>query len=130
MTSLLLDTHALLWVLLDPGRVPAETLATVRAPETTVYVSAASAWEIATKHRLGKLEGAAAVVSGYREHLARLRAEELPITGHHALTAGTLQWSHRDPFDRVIVAQAVLESLPVVTSDAALAEFPAIRTVW
>ncbi len=130
MTSLLLDTHVLLWVLLAPDRLPAETLATVRAPETTVYVSAASAWEIATKHRLGKLEGAAAVVSGYREHLARLRAEELAITGHHALTAGTLQWSHRDPFDRVIVAQAVLESLPVVTSDAALVEFPAIRTVW
>ncbi len=130
MTSLLLDTHALLWVLLAPDRLPAETLATVRAPETTVYVSAASAWEIATKHRLGKLEGAAAVVSGYREHLARLRAEELAITGHHALTAGTLQWSHRDPFDRVIVAQAVLESLPVVTSGAALVDFPAIRTVW
>jgi PIN domain nuclease of toxin-antitoxin system len=130
VTSLLLDTHALLWVLVDPGRIPAETLATVQAPGTTVYVSAASAWEIATKHRLGKLEGAAAVVSGYREHLARLRAEELAITGHHALTAGTLQWSHRDPFDRVIVAQAVLESLPVVTSDAALVEFPAIRTVW
>ncbi len=130
MTSLLLDTHVLLWVLLAPDRLPAETLATIRAPETTVYVSAASAWEIATKHRLGKLEGAAAVVSGYREHLARLRAEELAITGHHALTAGTLQWSHRDPFDRVIVAQAVLESLPVVTSDAALVDFPAIRTVW
>ena len=130
MTSLLLDTHVLLWVLLAPDRIPAETLATVRAPETTVYVSAASAWEIATKHRLGKLEGAAAVVSGYREHLARLRAGELAITGHHALTAGTLQWSHRDPFDRVIVAQAVLESLPVVTSDAALVGFPAIRTVW
>ena len=130
VSSLLLDTHALLWLLLDPGRIPAATLALVRAPETTVYVSAASAWEIATKHRLGKLEGAAAVVSGYREHLARLRAEELAITGHHALTAGTLQWSHRDPFDRVIAAQAVLESLPVVTSDAALVEFPAIRTVW
>ena len=130
MTSFLLDTHVLLWVLLAPDRIPAETLATVRAPETTVFVSAASAWEIATKHRLGKLEGAAAVVSGYREHLARLRAEELVIIGHHALTAGTLQWSHRDPFDRVIAAQAVLESLPVVTSDAALVEFPAIRTVW
>ncbi|HYX94079.1 MAG TPA: type II toxin-antitoxin system VapC family toxin [Geodermatophilus sp.] len=130
MTALLLDTHALLWVLLDPARIPAETLATVRAPDTTVYVSAASAWEVATKHRLGKLQGAAAVVSGYREHLARLRAEELPITGHHALTAGTLQWSHRDPFDRVIVAQALLESLAVVTSDAVLTEFPAIRTLW
>ena len=93
MTSLLLDTHALLWILLDPGRIPAETLATVWAPGTTVYVSAASAWEIATKHRLGKLQGATAVVSGHREHSVRLRAEDLPITGHHALTAGTLQWS-------------------------------------
>jgi PIN domain nuclease of toxin-antitoxin system len=130
VTALLLDTHALLWVLLDPARLPPETLATVRAPDTAVHVSAASAWEIATKHRLGKLQGAAAVVSGYREHLARLRAEELPITGHHALTAGTLQWSHRDPFDRVIVSQALLESLTVVTSDAALTEFPAIRTLW
>lgn len=130
VTALLLDTHALLWVLLEPERIPRGTMAVVRSPETTVYVSAASAWEIATKNRLGKLDGAAAVVSGYREHLARLRAEELPITGHHALTAGSLRWSHRDPFDRVIVAQAVLESLPVVTHDAALADFPAIRTVW
>ena len=130
MTSLLLDTHALLWVLLDPKRIPAETLATVRAPETTVYVSAASAWEIATKHRLGKLEGAAAVVSGYREHLARLRAGELAITGHHALTAGTLQWFHRDPFDRVIAAQSMIESLPLVTADAALSSLPGLHIVW
>ncbi|MGY1697539.1 MULTISPECIES: type II toxin-antitoxin system VapC family toxin [unclassified Geodermatophilus] len=130
MTALLLDTHALLWVLLEPARVPAETLAVVRAPETRLHVSAASAWEIATKHRLGKMDGAAAVVSGYREHLDRLRAQELPITGRHALTAGSLEWAHRDPFDRMIVAQAVLESLPVVTGDVALTEFPAIRTLW
>ena len=130
MTALLLDTHALLWTLLQPTRIPAGTLAAVRAPGTTLFVSAASAWEISTKHRLGKLDGAAGVISGYREHLATLRAEELPVTGHHALTAGSLQWSHRDPFDRVIVAQAVLESLPVVTGDAVLAGFPAIRTVW
>ena len=130
MTALLLDTHALLWVLLDPERIPAETLATVRAPETAVYVSAVSAWEIGTKHRLGKLHGAEAVVNGYREHLDVLRAEELPITGHHALTAGTLPWAHRDPFDRVIAAQGMLESLPVVTSDAALTEFPGIRVLW
>ncbi len=130
VTRLLLDTHSLLWLLVEPERIPAGTLTTIRSPATTLYVSAASAWEIATKHRLGKLEGAAAVVSGYREHLAALRADELAITGDHALTAGALQWSHRDPFDRVIVAQAMLESVPVVTSDAALTGFPGIRTFW
>jgi PIN domain nuclease of toxin-antitoxin system len=130
VTPLLLDTHALLWVLVDPDRIPASTLAAIQSPETALYVSAASAWEIGTKHRLGELEGAAAVVSGYSEHLRALRADELAITGHQALMAGTLQWSHRDPFDRVIVAQAMLGSLPVVTSDPALTGFPGIRTVW
>lgn len=127
---LLLDTHALLWVLLDPEKVPEATLDGVRDPATELLVSAASAWEIATKFRLGKLDGARAVVLGYREHLLRLRATELPISSHHALTAGTLTWEHRDPFDRVIAAQAMIESLPVVTADRALAGFPGIHVVW
>jgi PIN domain nuclease of toxin-antitoxin system len=78
VTALLLDTHVLLGALLDPARIPADTLAAVRAPGTRLYVSAASAWEIATKHRLGELDDAAAVVSGYPEHLDRLRAEGSP----------------------------------------------------
>ncbi len=127
---LLLDTHALLWALLDPQRIPEATLDTVRDPSTELLVSAASAWEVAMKFRLGRLDGARAVVLGYRDHLTRLRATELPISGHHALTAGTLTWEHRDPFDRVIVAQAMIESLPVVTADRALAEFPGIHVVW
>lgn len=127
---LLLDTHTLLWALLDPDRIPEGTLDTVRDPSTELLVSAASAWEIATKFRLGKLDGARAVVLGYRDHLARLRAAELPISGHHALTAGTLAWEHRDPFDRVIVAQAMIESVPVVTADPALAAFPGVHVVW
>lgn len=127
---LLLDTHALLWLLLDPPRIPAATLDAVRDPATELVVSAASAWEIGTKHRLGKLDGARAVVLGYADHLARLRATELPISGHHALAAGTLTWEHRDPFDRMIVAQAMIESIPVVTGDQVLAAFPGIRVVW
>jgi PIN domain nuclease of toxin-antitoxin system len=127
---LLLDTHALLWVLLDPGKIPAATLDDVRDPGTELLVSAASAWEIATKFRLGKLDGARAVVLGYREHLVRLRAAELPVSSHHALTAGTLTWEHRDPFDRVIAAQAMIESVPVVTADRVLAGFPGVHAVW
>lgn len=131
MTSpLLLDTHVLLWVLLEPDRIPAPTLARIRDSGTEVIVSAASAWEIGTKFRLGRLDEAAAVVHGYVDHLSRLRAVELPISGRHAMTAGTLTWDHRDPFDRVLAAQCMIESLPLVTADHALTTFPGITTVW
>jgi len=130
MRRLLLDTHALLWVLLSPSHIPGATLRTIRDPDTALLVSAASAWEIGTKHRLGMLEGAEAVVEGYHDHLTALRAEELAITGAHALAAGTLRWAHRDPFDRVLAAQSMLESIPLVTSDRELSDFPVIRTVW
>lgn len=130
MRSLLLDTHVLLWVLTDPGRLPPRTLERVRDPATRLLVSAASAWEVATKHRLGRLPEADAIVEAYPEHLVRLGAEELAITGRHALAAGRLGWEHRDPFDRILVAQAMLESVPIVTADAAIREFPAVRTMW
>lgn len=130
MTRLLLDTHALLWTLVEPERIPEPALTSIRDPHTELLVSAASAWEIATKHRLGKLDQATAVLTAYHAHLDRLGAWELPISGRHALSAGSLPWEHRDPFDRMIVAQAMAESLPVVTADRALAAFPGVRTVW
>jgi PIN domain nuclease of toxin-antitoxin system len=130
MSSLLLDTHVLLWTLLTPDRIPEPTLAHIRDPGSDVVVSAATAWEIATKYRLGKLDTAAAVVHGYHDHLARLRARELPITSHHALTAGMLNWDHRDPFDRVIAAQCMTASLPLVTADTTLAALPGLRIIW
>ena len=130
MSRLLLDTHALLWALLEPDRIPSGTLDQIRDARTDLIVSAATAWEIGTKFRLGKLDGAQAVVHGYPEHLARLRAHELPITAHHALTAGMLNWDHRDPFDRVIATQCMLESIPLVTADRALTTFPGVRVIW
>ena len=127
---LLLDTNALLWALLEPARIPSATLDLIRAADTPLYVSAASAWEIGTKFRLGKLGGAQAIVHGYPDHLARLRVRELPVTSHHALTAGLLTWDHRDPFDRLIAAQCMTESLGLVTADRALAAFPGVQVVW
>lgn len=126
----MLDTHALLWVLTEPDRLPRATLAAIRDPSTDLLVSAASAWEIATKHRLGKLGDARAVVDGYHDHVRALRARELPITGHHALTAGLLPWDHRDPFDRVIAAQCMIESIPLVTADRVLGGFHGLRAIW
>ncbi len=67
---------------------------------------------------------------GYADHLLRLRASEIPISGHHALTAGSMTWEHRDPFDRLIAAQAMIGSVPVVTADRELTAFPGIHVVW
>lgn len=129
-TRLLLDTHALLWVLLEPARIPTATLDRIRDADTELVVSAASAWEIGTKFRLGRLGAAEPVVQGYTDHLARLRAVELPISSRHALTAGTLTWDHRDPFDRVIAAQCMLESIALVTADRELGAFPGVQAIW
>ena len=129
-SSVLLDTHVLLWTLLEPARIPEPTLAHIRDPATAVVVSAATAWEIGTTFRRGKLDGAQAVVHGYHDHLRRLRARELPITERHALTAGSMTWDHRDPFDRLIAAQCMIESLALCTGDAALRAFPGLRVIW
>jgi PIN domain nuclease of toxin-antitoxin system len=128
--SFLLDTHALLWALTDPTRLGAEARRVVAAQSSRLVVSAASAWEIATKQRLGKLPQADALVGGYARHLDHLGASRLPITDEHALLAGRLEWSHRDPFDRVLAAQCMVESLTLVTGDAALIDLPGIATVW
>ena len=126
----LLDTHTLLWALTEPTRLGARARPIVAARSSSLVVSAASAWEISTKQRLGKLPRADALVGGYAHHLDRLGVDRLPITEEHALLAGSLQWTHRDPFDRMLAAQAMIESLTLVTEDSALASLPGLATVW
>lgn len=128
--KLLIDTHVLLWALLSPDRIPAATLQTIRDARNELLVSAVSALEIGTKFRLGKLEGAGAVVDGYANHLVHLGAQELAVSGAHGLLAGTMQWEHRDPFDRILVAQSIVESLPLVSGDRAFSGLAAVRTIW
>jgi PIN domain nuclease of toxin-antitoxin system len=113
MKNLLLDTHVFLgWCGGDPGlRGPARTA--IAAPEILVYVSIASAWEIAIKEGLGRLRTPAPVEEALRAN----GFSELPITLAHARRAGTLPHHHRDPFDRMLIAQALIEGLVQVTRD-------------
>jgi PIN domain nuclease of toxin-antitoxin system len=127
---LLLDTHALLWALTEPARLPRTLRKTLQNRDTALLVSAATAWEIATKCRLGRLPAAEPLVLAYEENLAHLGAEELPVTARHALAAGSLAWEHRDPFDRMLAAQSILESVPLVSMDTAFSGLGGLRTVW
>jgi PIN domain nuclease of toxin-antitoxin system len=127
---ILLDTHALLWALAEPDRLSPRAADVIRDSRNTILASAASAWELATKHRLGKLAGAEPILSGYVAYLRTLRVEQLPITAEHALKAGAFQVEHRDPFDRMLAAQSLLEGLPLLTNDRAFQLFGDLETIW
>ncbi len=126
----LLDTHAILWALTDPARLGRSARAVIENRASRLVVSAASAWEIATKNRLGKLPQADAVLGAYSKHLDRLGTTRLPVTEDHALLAGRLDWNHRDPFDRMLAAQAMIESLVLVTGDPNFGGCPGVATLW
>lgn len=115
----LLDTHILLWWLFDDPKLDNDCRDIIRNPDHRILVSSASAWEIATKYRIGKLPEAKQLVEEYSQILHQAKFIELAITTTHALRAGNLPIPHRDPFDRTIVAQAELENLPVITYDEA-----------
>ncbi|GHE75550.1 twitching motility protein PilT [Amycolatopsis deserti] len=126
----MLDTHVLLWALTEPARLSEPIRAAVADRRTELFVSAASAWEIATKQRLGKLPQAEVLTRAYRQHLARLAVDSIPVTDEHALLAGSLEWQHRDPFDRMIAAQCMTESLPLATADEAFRTVSGVQVLW
>ncbi|MBE9116688.1 type II toxin-antitoxin system VapC family toxin [Lusitaniella coriacea LEGE 07157] len=117
--SYLLDTHILLWWLFDDKRLKLPSRDLIQNPKNNILVSSASAWEIATKYRIGKLPEAKPIVENYAELLTQAKFQELTITSAHALRAGNLPIAHRDPFDRIIMAQAEFENIPVITDDKA-----------
>lgn len=129
-TGLLLDTHALVWAATAPDRLGPAARRAIESPATSLHVSAASAWELATKYRTGRFPEAEALVSGFDDVCDRLRARRLAITARHALRAGGFTWDHRDPFDRMLAAQALLDDLTLVTTDPAFAALPGLRLLW
>ncbi|MGL5811176.1 MAG: type II toxin-antitoxin system VapC family toxin [Nocardioides sp.] len=122
----LLDTHVLIWMA-GRGRPTSEVAALLADETAMLIVSSVTAFEIATKVRLGKLESARQLVPDWTRALGRIGATELAMTRHHALAAGSLDWEHRDPFDRLLVAQALVEDLTLVTADRAMTGAPDVQ---
>ncbi|MCY4152874.1 MAG: type II toxin-antitoxin system VapC family toxin [Aestuariivita sp.] len=130
MTSLLLDTHAFIWFAMgDSKHMPAATADLIKNPSRDVYVSSASIWEIATKSRLGKLLGVNDIVKRPNYFLSELSMMALPITVEHASKAGSFDSPHRDPFDRMLAAQSLIENLGLVSVDDTFAVF-GIQRIW
>jgi PIN domain nuclease of toxin-antitoxin system len=126
---LLLDTHALLWWLDGDRRLSRRARTLIGDGENIVLVSAASAWEITTKARLGKLPGAQEVAADVAGCVASQDFAAIDITILHAQRAGRLPGEHRDPFDRMLIAQAQLEDLPIVSDDRVFDGF-GVNRLW
>ena len=126
---LLLDTHAFLWWLFDDPKLSAPARAAIADPENIVQVSAASAWEIATKHRRGKLPEAGDVPRRLPDYISKARFTPLPVTVEHAMAAGALPGPHADPFDRMLIAQAIAENIPIVTIERLFKDYGA-QVIW
>jgi PIN domain nuclease of toxin-antitoxin system len=116
---LLLDTHILLWWLADDPRLPAEAASLIADPDTDVRVSAASAWEISIKRAAGRLEAPDDLLDVVAEN----EFEILVITSDHAVAAGRLPPHHADPFDRMLISQAQIETLTLVSVDSRFADY-------
>lgn len=127
--ALLLDTHAFLWWLAGDPRLPPRVRDAIADPAREVRVSAASAWEIATEHRLGKLPGVAHIVGDLGACLRSQAFAELPITLADAARAGSLRGEHRDPFDRMLIAQALGRDWELASNEELFDAF-GVRRLW
>jgi PIN domain nuclease of toxin-antitoxin system len=119
----LLDTQCWLWMSLAPERFSARARRIVEAADNIRYLSAASVWEIAIKYDLGKLQLPEPPVEYIPSRVAILRVQPLAIEYAHALRVATLPPHHRDPFDRLLIAQAQAEALPILTSDPRIGKY-------
>jgi len=121
---MLLDTHIFLWWLFGDSKLPGKIMRYIEERDHAVFVSAASVWEIATKYRLGKLPQAERVAKRVPSWIEQAGFTSLSISAEHAQLAGSWSIGHRDPFDRMLAAQAKLESIPLATVDKVLQQFP------
>jgi PIN domain nuclease of toxin-antitoxin system len=125
--KLLLDTHTLLWASFRADLLSDHARQTILNPQSEIFVSAASAWEIATKFRLGKLPLAGVLANDFVTLVTGAGYQLLSVSTEHALRAGRLPGGHKDPFDRMLAAQAIHEDLTLLSNDANLDQFAVCR---
>ena len=127
--NLLLDTHAVIWWFAGSRQLPAHVRDVIADTANRKFVSAASAWEIATKHRIGKLPEVDELARDIPGHLDRQGFEPLPVTVEDGARAGALPGPHRDPFDRMLIAQALNRDLVFVTREILFDQY-GIQRLW
>lgn len=127
--DLLLDTHTFLWWIAGDEALSMPARAGIDDVNNTVFVSAASAWEIATKFRIGKLPGAATIAPDLAGTVAAQGFVRLPISFVHGQAAGALPGPHKDPFDRMLIAQAMLDNMILVSNEQAFDRY-GVRRLW
>lgn len=127
--KLLLDTHTFLWAVSGDSRLSKKSQAALGSFENELLFSAVTAWEITTKFRIGKLPGVEPLLSGLSSTLRRLGFQELPITVDHTRSAGLLKSAHRDPFDRMLIAQAIAEECLLVSNEKLFDAF-GVKRLW
>ncbi|OYU14798.1 MAG: PIN domain nuclease [Alphaproteobacteria bacterium PA4] len=127
--KLLLDTHALIWWLAGDAALSRRAQDAIADEANSVAVSAASAMEVATKFRIGKLPGAALLAQDFEAIVAAQGFAELPISVSHARLAGEMKIDHQDPFDRFLIAQALADSMVLVSNEALFDRF-AVQRLW
>jgi PIN domain nuclease of toxin-antitoxin system len=125
----LFDTHALIWWFSDDSSLSSPVREIISDTENTLLVSAASAWEIAIKHQLGKLRKVADLVSDFSGRIEREGFQLLPISAEHGIRAGLLPYVHKDPFDRMLAAQAQAENIPIVSNEVVFGTY-GVRRLW
>jgi len=126
----LLDTHTFLWAVRGSPNLSDTAAKIIENINMQIYVSAVSAYEIMNKHRIGKLPEFYDVANDYFNFVKRLGVDSLPISDQHAHFAGKFEWAHRDPFDRLLAAQASADNLTLITNDPAFEQLPWITILW
>jgi PIN domain nuclease of toxin-antitoxin system len=127
--KVLVDTHTFIWALLNDHRLTTKAKATLSSDEHELVFSLVSLWEIATKMKLGKLNTIGSSVAYIRDEMNAFGMELLPIRYEHILHLESLPHHHSDPFDRLLIAQALTESLPILTADRAFRQY-GVKTIW
>ncbi len=128
--NILLDAHCLVWFRIGDPRLSSKVLEAMESDQSRLVISIASFWELSIKESLGRFRFEGGVDGIYREWIQNGVADLLPIEWPHLSVLSDLPWIHRDPFDRLLVAQATREDLTLATSDRRIRRYPKLKTIW